>query len=96
MTDLEIDNVHNGSYVDGVIISDPFKLSAVHFDLEDSNGSKITCSVYDYDGVSPESFVTSISRPSNTFGFRKGQRVRILDPWCKFAMDGKLRFASKI
>lgn len=93
---LAVGYIHSGMYVEGTIVSNPMKMSGVHLTLSDDKHFQITCSLYDYKGTRPQGIVIDrtteeeflIDR-SNTFGLKKGQRIRILDPWCKVAADGQ-------
>lgn len=91
--DLMLNVEHTGACIEGVVSSDPFTMSATHFDLRDAHGDRIVCSVYDYgSGGKPAAPVIRqgpIEMHGNKFGLKKGQRVRITNPWCKTAMDGQ-------
>jgi hypothetical protein len=51
LKDLLVGAVHEGCCLEVTIVSEPFKLSAVHFQSRDDAGAQITTSVYGYPGT---------------------------------------------
>jgi hypothetical protein len=102
--DLSVNHVHKGRYVEGTIVSEPIKVSGVTFEIEDDRGTVMMIAVYNYPGhggpismsslpkhkhKSPETIMKEVFSPTSQFNVTRGQRVRISDPFCKIALDGR-------
>jgi len=92
INDLSVGMVHTGKFLDGTILTDPMRMVAAHFTLQDTRGATITCSVYNNNPgmTNVQGIIGTSKMPTDTYGLRKGQRIRIKDPWCKVAMDGQI------
>jgi tetratricopeptide (TPR) repeat protein len=73
--DLVVGRVHRGRYLVGVIMEDAFRMTGIHFEIEDEYGYVIAMSLY---------VEESVQR------LKKGKRICIVDPFYKRRMDGSL------
>ena len=105
LDDLTVNQVHRGRYIEGTIVSEPIKISGVTFEIEDDEGDVMMMAVYNYPGhggpismsslpkyknQTPETIMKEVFSPTAQFNISRGQRVRIDDPFCKIALDGRI------
>lgn len=91
--DLRIGVTHTGKCLQGVIAEEPFQMSAIHITLVDAMGQRMPVAVYNYPGYGGSISIFTQqdleASPSRNL-FKKGDTVRVRDPYCKIAMDGQI------
>jgi hypothetical protein len=91
--DLEVDMIHMGRFLQGVIIEEPFRLNAIQLIIADSTGRRMPVSVYNYPGYQGAFSISSWKEHearSQKGLFKKGDTIKIHDPYCKIALDGQI------
>lgn len=98
--ELVVGRVHTARYIVGVITNSAFKMTGIHFNIEDARGNTVAISLYNFDGPSGPtiSFTPLGSSAANLFdtdsceslGLKSGRRICIVDPLYKQRMDGSL------
>jgi hypothetical protein len=99
LSELQLGSVHTGRYVEGTIATDPIKVNAVTFELDDGSGPAMMTAIYNYPGyggamgfmnkIDPANAMSAFA-PPDQFRVTRGQRVRIDEPFCKIALDGRV------
>jgi hypothetical protein len=91
--DLGVNMVHTGRFLQGVVMEEPFRLNAIQLIIADATGRRMPVSVYNYPGYQGAFVVSSWKdreAGSQITLFKKGDTVKIRDPYCKIAMDGQI------
>ena len=91
---LQLEEVHTGKALEGVIVDDPICINGIHFELEDAKGSRIMVVMYNFPGYENSNEV--IGEPirqeavPKQLGFQKGKLVSISEPFYKTAKNGEM------